>query len=234
MIRHESTAQVFCMHDKQADADLNRYFPSEMFRGFGKKRFSFIWQSLKVGRLSGTVILSHINLILVGWLIKKISPKTKIIMFAHGIEIWGNLSRHKKMMLGCCDQIISVSKFTSDKIHSIHHVPQHKLTVLNNCLDPFLPVGFSHPPMKELRARYGFTEDQLILFTLTRLSSKERYKGYDKVLQAMVKLKDAYPGIRYLLAGSYDREEKEHLDIMIRDLGLCEFVRIPGDRKSVV
>jgi glycosyltransferase involved in cell wall biosynthesis len=132
------------------------------------------------------------------------------------------------MMMNCCDQILSVSQFTSDRIHSQHQVPSPVLKVLNNCLDPFLPVGFSREPEQALRDKYGFTKDDTILFTLTRLSSKERYKGYDKVLQALVELKKTHHRIRYLLAGSYDAEEKRHLDDMIDNMGLAEYVRIPG------
>lgn len=216
------------MHDRQEDADDNRYFPSEMFRGFGKQRMNFIRQSIRQGRKCHTVVISHINLLLVGWMIKKLSPKTRIVMFAHGIEIWGDLPPYRKMMMNCCDQILSVSQFTSDRIHSQHQVPSPVLKVLNNCLDPFLPVGFSREPEQALRDKYGFTKDDTILFTLTRLSSKERYKGYDKVLQALVELKKTHHRIRYLLAGSYDAEEKRHLDDMINNMGLAEYVRIPG------
>ena len=227
-LRTDSLAQVYCMHDRQEDADDNRYFPSEMFRGFGKQRMNFIRQSIRQGRKCHTVVISHINLLLVGWMIKKLSPKTRIVMFAHGIEIWGDLPPYRKMMMNCCDQILSVSQFTSDRIHSQHQVPSPVLKVLNNCLDPFLPVGFSREPEQALRDKYGFTKDDTILFTLTRLSSKERYKGYDKVLQALVELKKTHHRIRYLLAGSYDAEEKRHLDDMINNMGLAEYVRVPG------
>ncbi len=37
-----------------------------------------------------------------------------------------------------------------------------------------------------------------------------------------------YPTVRYLLAGSYDAEEKRHLDDMIARMGLTQDVLIPG------
>lgn len=224
----EATSQVYCMYDKQEDAGNNKYFPAELFHGFGGARFKFIFSALRRGRKSNTVIISHVNLLLVGWLIKKISPSTKIIMFAHGIEVWELLNKRQKMMLGCCDKIFSVSHFTSEKLQEMHKVPAYKCKVLNNCLDPFLPDVDASSIKSNLRSKYGFDKKDLILFTLTRLSSSERYKGYDKVLHAMVELKEIYPEIRYLLAGSYDQKEKVYLDEMISELKLNDFVTIAG------
>lgn len=221
-------SQVYSMYDRQEDADDNKYFPSEMFRGFGKARIKFIYAAIQKGRETDTVILSHINLLLVGWLIKKVSPTTKIILFAHGIEVWNSLRPRQRMMLQCCERIISVSNYTSEKIKEMHHIPSSKCMVLNNGLDPFLPVGFDSVIKDALRTKYGYKKDDKIIFTLTRLSSRERYKGYDKVLQALLSLKKDYPDIRYLLAGSYDAKEKQHLDKMINDMSLQGNVHIAG------
>jgi len=227
-ISKDATALVYSMYDKQKDADENRYFPSEMFRGFGTAKIKFILSSLLKARSCDTVILSHINLLVVGWMIKKISPSTRIILFAHGIEIWGKLGSRKRMMLQCCDSIIPVSQFTSDKIQKVHQIPSNKCRVLNNCLDPFLPLGKEKSGRDIFRKKYGYTGNEQVLFTLTRLSSKERYKGYDRVLHALVKVKAQYPQIRYLIAGSYDPQEKAHLDELIARLGLDQHVIIAG------
>lgn len=44
----------------------------------------------------------------------------------------------------------------------------------------------------------------------------------------MLTLKSRYPGIRYLLAGSYDEQEKKFLDEMIRKLQLEDSVVMTG------
>lgn len=227
-ITRSVSCQVYSMYDRQKDADDNKYFPAEIFRGFGTAKVRFILSAIAKGKKSHSVVLSHINLLLVGWLIKKISPSTRIILFAHGIEVWGTLGSRIKMMLQCCDMIIPVSHFTSQKIQAMHNIAPERCRVLNNCLDPFLPISKEKTGNMPLRNQYGFSKDDTILFTLTRLSSKERYKGYDRVLHAMVKLVASYPGIRYFLAGSYDMEEKKHLDELIIKLQLQDRVTIAG------
>ena len=216
------------MHDRQADADDNKYFPTEIFRGFGASKMLFSQTAIAEGAQSRTVILSHINLLVIGWMIKKINPSIRLIMFAHGIEIWDKMGRFRRRMLDSCDIIFSVSNFTCEKIKEVHSIAGEKCKVLNNCLDPYLPLP-SHPEKSErLLKKYWFEKNDPVLFTLTRLASSERYKGYDKVLEALVEIRKPYPNIRYLLAGSYDADEKKHLDLLIEDFGLSANVAIAG------
>ncbi|MGH2564913.1 MAG: glycosyltransferase, partial [Ginsengibacter sp.] len=79
-----------------------------------------------------------------------------------------------------------------------------------------------------LLAGYGFAATDTILMTLNRLSSKERYKGYDKVIEAIAGLKIKYPGIKYLLAGKYDSLEKDFADNLIQQSGLENKVVVAG------
>ncbi len=223
--------QIHCMYDKQSDANDNKYFPGENFRGFGVNKLKFIYRSVREGCRSNTVILSHANLLLVGWLIKLFSPKTKLMLFAHGIEIWDKLGSFKTMMLKRCDLLLPVSRYTSQKIQEVHGIMAERCKVLNNSLDPYLPIVSEddrHREADELRQHYGYTKNDKIIFTLTRLSSKERYKGYDKVLEALQEVVKKYPEVRYLIAGKYDEVEKENLVSMARALGLEQHLTIAG------
>ena len=216
------------MHGPGPAAKGNKYFPAENFKGFDGARIKFVKEAVQVGKKADTVVLSHINLILAGWLIKKINPKVKVILIAHGIEVWKPLNRRQLIMLRACDQIVSVSRFTADKIEELHGIPAEKCRVLNNCIDPF----FTRPKKKdkdpELMKRYGFAADDIILLTLTRLSEKDRYKGYDYVLKSMEALVKSNPKIKYLLAGSYDEKEKIFIDSLIKSFGLQSNVVLTG------
>ena len=58
--------------------------------------------------------------------------------------------------------------------------------------------------------------------------STERYKGYDRVLQALPELIGNYPKLRYLMVGRYDEAEKMRLDELINILGLKGIVVFTG------
>lgn len=225
-IRYNKRINIFSMHDSLAASVDNDYFPMDIFRGFQGHKINFMWHAIKQGRNSKVIILSHINLLLAAWIIKKLNPVTKVILFAHGIEIWPPLDKFKRKMLDCCDEVISVSEYTRKKIIDVHHVSASKCTVMNNCLDPFLPLPKNVPANPSLKEKYGFRSTDKILFTLTRLSAKERYKGYDKVMEALVQINNKE--ICYLIAGSYDIAEKEYIDNLITKMNLSGRVVLAG------
>jgi glycosyltransferase involved in cell wall biosynthesis len=221
--------RLMSLHDAQSDADENKYFPSELFSGHDNRRFPFIREALSAGRKADVILLSHINLLPVAWMIKKVSPKTRILLFAHGIEIWGDLRTVTERLLSCVDKFLCVSEFTKSTIHQVHHIYREKCEIVNNCLDPFLPFPGEKIKSPELLAKYGFAAGDTIVFTLTRLSSKDRYKGYDRVLEALAMINStASQSLRYIVGGSYDAAEKRTVDEVVQRLGLEDRVVIAG------
>jgi phosphatidyl-myo-inositol dimannoside synthase len=218
-IERQCEFKVFSMHDK-TEAVTEPYFPSAIFKGFGAKKIRFIVKAWQYGIKSRVVVLSHINLLLPGYLIRVFSPKTKLILIAHGIEVWQPLSFLKKRMLQKVDLILPVSHFTKEKMKELFHFPEEKFSVLNNCLDPFLPPPANEASRSEWRKKYGIEEEEIVLMTLARLSAKEKNKNYDKVLSAIKKLKPELPQLKYLFVGKYEEEEKQRLDNLIHSLGL--------------
>lgn len=220
--------KIYCMHDRQQDAAGNLYFPQEIFTGFGANKINFVYQAVKEAKETRLVIISHINLLLVGWLIKKLYPNVKLVMLAHGIEVWEPLGGFKKKMLALCDQILPVSEFTKNKMISLYALAPEKFTVLNNCLDPHLPIVINTGKSPALLSRYGLNADNKILLTLTRLATGERYKGYDHVLEALEGLVAEQPNLRYMIAGKYDAAEKKRLDTLIAKKNLQAIVVFAG------
>lgn len=225
-IRFQRRIKVYSMHDGAEAAIDNPYFPSELFAGFNAQKFRFVRKAVQEGLKSKVILLSHINLLLPAYIIKKLAPDTKIVLLAHGIEIWDKITPLQKKMLGCCDEIVAVSQFTSDRIQAVHGIPASRCRVLNNCLDPFLPLPQNAMVPKAFYEKYKCSPEDRILFTLTRLAGTEHYKGYDKVLYAISQM--CIPNLKYLLAGKYDAVEKAKLDALILELGLRETVLLPG------
>ncbi len=232
---NNSSLKVFSIYDNQAayvkqntSLATNEYFPPAIFKGFNTNKFRFVFASIKEGIKSREVVLSHINLLLVGWLIKLISPKTKLLLLAHGIEVWRPLKGFKKVMLQKVDSIMCISQFTKQKMQSLYSLPEYKYQVLNNCLDPFLASMPFPAETDRLRNRYGFKAGDFVILTLSRLSATEKNKGYDKVIYSLKELGKQYPHLQYLFVGKYDNEEKKRLDKLIEDYGLTGSVVFTG------
>ena len=218
--------EIFSMYDHSSDVDT-RYFPREVFKGFAARKLPFVARSVRRGIHCDVVVLSHINLLLAGFLIKLFSPKTQLILLAHGIEAWEKFSSRKRKMLMHCDQILAVSEFTRNTMIQ-NGLQESIFSVLNNCLDPFLKEPHTDEKSELLLERYGFKREDIVLMTLTRLAAKERYKGYDIVIESLNKLRDDFPVLRYLIVGKYDKEEKSRLDKMITTYGLKDRVVFAG------
>jgi phosphatidyl-myo-inositol dimannoside synthase len=218
---------VASMYDKNSDIDL-KYITKKHFKGFSGHQIKFVLSAIIKGMRSDIVILSHINLLFVALVIKAFSPKTRVIIYAHGIEIWRPIKSWKQKFLKNKCELWSVSRYTAQKLTEFHQIPSGKIKVIPNCLDPYLEIPIVFNKSAKLLKRYNLTSQQPVLFTLTRLSSTELYKGYDLVIEILPELIKKYPLIHYLLAGKADVKEKERLQELIAKNNLSQYVTLLG------
>ncbi|RZK22945.1 MAG: hypothetical protein EOO43_09035, partial [Flavobacterium sp.] len=177
------------------------YCEKQDFKGFNGNKILFGLIAPIIALRSNVIILSHINLLLIAVIVKLFSPKKRIILLAHGIEVWRNLSGWKKRFIRKNVEIWAVSRHTADILINKHKISSQNITVLNNCLDPYfnIPETFKKPDY--LLKRHGFSIDQPILLTISRLSSFELYKGYDIVIENIKGLIEDLPDLMYIIAG---------------------------------
>jgi phosphatidylinositol alpha-1,6-mannosyltransferase len=226
-MRNNWDFKLWSAYDSNNDL-MSQYLPAKEFRGFGTNRIAFVFKTLITAKKPDIVIISHINLAIIGLLIKTINPKCKVWLIAHGIEVWRPLSLIKIIFLKRCDKVLCVSNFTKQQMISRHNTDAGVCQVLNNVVDPFikLPVTFSKPG--QLLKRYGLTDNTPIIFTLTRLASTEQYKGHDHVIKVISCLKLKFPGIKYILSGQYDHKEEIRIQKLITAAKVNEQVILTG------
>ena len=218
--------KLWSAYDANTDL-LPQYLPAKSFTGFAS-RITFTLKAFLKAPKFDLVIISHINMALVGRAIKTINPKCKIWVVAHGIEVWTELSANKKWLLKNCDKVICVSSFTKQQVMQMHHIDAAKCEVLNNALDPFmnLPAAFTKP--KYLIDRYNLTGNTPLVYTLTRLNAAEQYKGYEQVIKIIDNLKQTFPAIKYIIAGKCDEAEEKRINKIIKEYKVEEQVLLTG------
>jgi phosphatidyl-myo-inositol dimannoside synthase len=220
--------KLWSLYDSRYDL-MSQYLPHENYVGFGKHKLSLGMKTLDVASQADIVILSHINLALIGVTIKLLNPKCQLWLVAHGIEVWRPLSPIKKFFVKrCCNKVICVSNFTKEQMIHWHKSDPNKCVVLNNAVDPFirLPETFEKP--EYLMNRYSLTPENKVIFTLTRLASSEQYKGYEQVIKAVSRLKEKFPKIKYILAGQYDTTEETRIKDLIHAYKVQDQVILTG------
>ncbi len=210
------------MYDKQRDVGAANY------RAFSGAKFRFIWASIWAGLNSETVVLSHINLLLVAKLIHLFQPKKRTVMFAHGIEVWRTLSPWKVKFLKNHVEVWAVSQFTKQKLIDLHGLNAAQIKVLNNSLGAEAKFSQQFEQPKHLLKRYHLDANKPVIYTLNRLSSTERYKGYDNVIKAIGQLKTEGLHLQYLLAGKADDVEYQRITALIAAENLTDEVQLIG------
>lgn len=149
---------------------------------------------------------------------------TSFSLVCHGIDVDPDLSRSRRKALRAADQIIVVSEWTRQRVLDLGGMDPARVKVLPNTFDEArFTVGAKS---RALLDRYGLRDDEKIVLTVGRLDSTERYKGYDRMLQALPAIRDACGPVRYLLAGRGD--DRARLEAMARELGVQDAVTFSG------
>ncbi len=227
-LEQKNNVRFLSLYDQMNDAKENPYAPDHLFSGHHQNLISFVWKAIRSVRKPSVIILSHVNLIPVGVLLKWWSPGSKLVLFAHGIELWNNPGIINRLLLRFVDFFWSVSHFTQSKIQEKYKIPDYQCMVLNNALDPFIQRQEFKPDRNKIRAKLHIQSNQQVLFMLARIQSSEQYKGYDQVIMAIDAIKDLYPDLIYCMGGKYDDTEKHRIQSLVKKLGLEKRVRLLG------
>ncbi len=213
------------MYDEQFD---ERYTKPAFYQAFKGQRIKFVLSALWQSFRQDVIILGHLNLAVIGVLIKLFSPQKKLVIICHGIEVFEPVGGVKKKVLQQADQILAVSSFTKQQLISKQGLDAEKIIVFPNTIDPFfqLPSTFVKPAY--LHQRYGINANEKIIFTLTRLKSQEGYKGYDTLISVLPHLQQQQIPFKYILAGKADADELQRMQTLIASLDLEEKVIMPG------
>jgi glycosyltransferase involved in cell wall biosynthesis len=169
------------------------------------------------------IISTHLNFVLAAWLLKKLR-KIPYWTVAHGIEAWDIQSPFLKIALKDADRILAVSHYTRDRLLTEQNLDPAKVVVLPNTFDS---NRFKIAPKPQyLLDRYKLTAQQPTILTVARLAEVERYKGYDRILEALPTIRKSIPDIHYILVGKgADRSRVEQL---IAKLNLQDCVTLAG------
>src|SRR5688500_1442824 len=127
--------------------------------------------------------------------------------YIHGVERW---------ITNRSDRVIACSAYMREQIADIFSVPERRVAVIPNGIDPGdLPVG-ERGDVERRRGEFAAPDEKLVLL-IGRLVYE---KGFQIALEAMPELIDRVPGTRFLVAGSGTHEQE--LKNQASDLGLME------------
>jgi glycosyltransferase involved in cell wall biosynthesis len=168
------------------------------------------------------VLYGHLLLLPLAWVARRLSPRSRNLLIVHGWEVWiepfrTRVPRWERLAVrSWIDQVVSVSRFTAERMKAAYGLPDSFFRLLPNAVD--LPLS---PPPRQSGHRNG-----LRLLTVTRLHLQDRYKGCDKVIRALPRILAEVPNARYDLVGEGPlRPELERLAV---EIGVRDSIRFHG------
>jgi glycosyltransferase involved in cell wall biosynthesis len=214
-LRGETGLTVLLMRDATKDIPTEAH---SFIQGFGSSRLGFIKKALTEARKVRYVLLGHVNLLPLGFLIKLISPSTKIVLFVHGDEVWNSppyrkMKIYEPLLARCVTQVASVSKYTAEIMSREFKLPIKRFTIFPNTVDPAISEDKREP------------EPPLIL-SVSRMDEHDHGKHLDSIIKAIPQLPTELSKARLVIAG--DGVLRSELLALVAREGLTARVSLPG------
>jgi glycogen(starch) synthase len=127
--------------------------------------------------------------------------------YIHGVERW---------ITNRSDRVIACSYYMREQIADIFGVPDERVSVIPNGIDPEDLQPSDATELERLRAQFAAPDEKLVLL-IGRLVYE---KGFQIALEAMPQLVERVPATRFLVAGSGTHEDE--LKRQAESLGLLE------------
>ena len=167
------------------------------------------------------IFCGHLFMAPLAWVLAKLTG-AKFWLQLHGIEAWERPSVLIRWVAEQADLVTVVSRCTRARFLAWSRIEPSKVRVLPNTVDNRFKPG-SKPA--HLVQRYGLAGKKVLL-TVSRLASGERYKGHDRVIQALPGLIKCHPDLVYLIAG--DGDDQTRLVALARTENVTDHVRFIG------
>lgn len=169
------------------------------------------------------IICGHANLLPLA-VLAAARFRAPLLLVGYGVEVWRPRGRmFERRLLRRVDWFVAISEVTLDRFLAWAPVSREQTAIVPPSVDAsrFGPG----PKPRALVERYGL-EGRVVLLTLARLSSAERYKGIDEVLELLPELAQHVPDVAYLIVG--DGDDRERLAAKAARLGVAGRVVFAG------
>jgi phosphatidylinositol alpha-1,6-mannosyltransferase len=151
-----------------------------------------------------------------------------LTLIIHGIEAWKRRSWLYGPMLKSVDSFIAVSRYSAGRFAAWSNVSKQQFFILPNCVDLVCSWGAGRETRQALCVR-----DNKLILTVGRMVSRERYKAFDEVIEAMPELLRRFPNLKYMIVG--DGDDRSRLEEKVKSLGLSQQIIFAdsGTRESI-
>jgi phosphatidyl-myo-inositol dimannoside synthase len=213
------SADFLSLNDPAGTQALPSHFGSISFRGFERAKVRLSLSSWVLASEPTRIVLAaHPYLALPAAQMKLLNPKLKMIVVSHGVEVWQRLPSLRRRAFRRADIFMAPSRYTIEKIIEVQGVTRSKT---RRVAWPLSPTFLEMAEGSETLPAPATFPSGLVLLAVARLAANERYKGVDRLLQAVAQLAPKHPSLHLVVVGRGDdlgrhRELAAHLGIASR------------------
>lgn len=170
------------------------------------------------------VFVGHVHFVVLTALALTFRPRgrPRVLMVAHGIDVWGAVRGLRRRAVRRVDRILCVSDYTRRSLQTqAPEIEAARFTIFPNALD----AAWTTSPESALQHRDRVSDDPSpFLLSVGRLDVEDRTKGIITTMEALAGLNNQ--GVRYVIAGK--GEDLPVLQGVAERLGIAKRVRFAG------
>lgn len=220
------SSEFLALNDSPGAHEFTQAARTIHFNSFGRAKIKFVLAAIAHARKTSSsnraapliVLAAHPNLAVPAAWMQRISPRLKIIVMAHGVEVWQPLSPSRRRALQRANLVLAPSTYTAQKLSEVQGIAPQKIRILPWPLNPdFIRLAENPaalPPLPQ-----SFPQGRIIM-TAGRWAAAERYKGADELICAVAQLRATHPDVQLVAIGGGD--DLPRLRQLARDAGVAE------------
>lgn len=181
-----------------------------------RRKPAFVWHALRAAAGADRLVCGHIGQLPVAGLARRLHPRLRYFLVAHGIEVWRPFSGIEQRALRGAARILCVSDYTRREILRQIALPAERLVIVPNTLDPSLALAA--PDARPVAPPQ--------ILTVTRLEAAEQYKGVSHLIEALPAVRGVIPAARLRIIGT--GSDVPRLRALAGRLGVADAVEFAG------
>jgi phosphatidylinositol alpha-1,6-mannosyltransferase len=160
---------------------------------------------------------SHIRLLPAAWTARIVALGARLVANVYGRELWSRGQWAYRRLLSRADAVVSDCHFSRKFVVDDYKIKPERIRVIWDCVD--LSRFHPQPRRFDLLEQFGIPSGPAFRYVLTlgRMEVATRYKGYDRLLDALATFKEN-PNVIAIFAG--DGGDRERLQRRAREMGL--------------
>jgi len=205
--RLEVVCDLYSLADSEATRPRWPTAASTSVRVFGRDKLRFVRAVARAIWSGGydSVVVGHVHMLqlVVAVCAVKTFRRPRLMMIAHGVEVWTSVHGLRRRALAAVDRILCVSGFTKQMIQAqAPELGETRFTIFPNALsETWIARQAIHGPAR-VDADFSTHVPARFILSVARLTRHDRTKGVIAVIEALAMLEQR--DVHYVVAGRGD------------------------------